>query len=152
MHGLRSPDSARACAGPGSGRRARHQAGQQSKSTRNTFFYFNDDGDLVALRHQNWKIVFLEQRAPGTLLVWAEPFTPLRFPKFFDLRADPYERADVTSNTYYDWVMDHVFLFVPAQGFIAQFLMTFKDYPQRQKAASFNLDEVMEKLKEGHGK
>jgi hypothetical protein len=59
---------------------------------------------LVALRVENWKIVFLEQRAPGTLLVWSEPFTPLRVPKLFDLHADPYERADITSNTYYDWL------------------------------------------------
>ena len=77
--------------------------GQVAKSPRRGFFYFNDDGDLVALRYENWKIVFMEQRAPGTLRVWAEPFTPLRVPKLFDLRADPYERADITSNTYYDW-------------------------------------------------
>ena len=90
----------------------------------------------------------MEQRAPGTLRVWAEPFTTLRVPKIFNLRTDPYERADITSNTYYDWLIDHVFLLVPAQDYVGQFLTTFKDYPQRQKAASFNLDEVMEKLKE----
>ena len=84
--------------------------------------------------------------------VWAEPFTTLRVPKIFNLRTDPYERADVTSNTYYDWLIDHVFLLVPAQDYVGKFLMTFKDYPQRQKAASFNLDEVMEKLQENHGK
>ena len=71
----------------------------------------------------------------------------MRFPKLFNLRTDPYERADVTSNTYYDWVIDHPFLFTPAQDFMGQFLMTFKEYPQRQKAASFNLDDVLEKLK-----
>jgi arylsulfatase len=151
MHGLRSPDSARACAGPGSGRRARHQAGQQSKSTRNTFFYFNDDGDLVALRHQKWKIVLLEQGAPGTLLVWAEPFTPLRFPKFFDLRADPYERADVTSNTYYDWVMSHAYVAYGAQAGAAQFLESFKEFPPSQHPASFTIDQAMEKLKQSIG-
>jgi arylsulfatase len=86
------------------------------------------------------------------LRVWAEPFTSLRLPKIFNLRTDPYERADITSNTYYDWIIDHAFTFVPAQAFVGQFLMTFKDYPQRQKAASFNLDEVLEKLKESHGK
>ena len=91
----------------------------------------------------------MEQRAPGTLRVWAEPFTTLRVPKIFNLRTDPYERADITSNTYYDWLMDHVFALVPAQAFVSQFLMTFKDYPQRQKAASFNMDEVLAKLQEG---
>ena len=90
----------------------------------------------------------MEQRAPGTLRVWSEPFTTLRIPKMFNLRTDPYERADITSNTYYDWILDHAFLLVPAQAFVGQFLMTFKDYPQRQKAASFNLDEVLAKLKE----
>jgi len=126
--------------------------GQAKKSARNSFFYFNDDGDLVGLRYENWKIVFMEQRAPGTLRVWAEPFTALRVPKLFDLHADPYERADVTSNTYYDWFIDHAFLLVPAQAYVGQFLATFKEYPQRQKAASFNLDEVLEKMKENPGK
>ena len=90
----------------------------------------------------------MEQRVPGTLRIWAKPFTTLRVPKLFNLRTDPYERADITSNTYYDWLLDHVFLLVPAQDYVGQFLMTFKEYPQRQKAASFNLDEVLEKLKE----
>ena len=83
--------------------------------------------------------------------IWAEPFTTLRVPKIFNLRTDPYERADITSNTYYDWLLDHVYLLVPAQDYVGKFLMTFKEYPQRQKAASFNLDEVMRKLKEGAG-
>ncbi len=72
-------------------------------------------------------------------------------PKMFNLRTDPYERADVTSNTYYDWFMDHVYLLVPAQDYVGKFLATFKEFPQRQKAASFNLNEVMEKLKESVG-
>jgi arylsulfatase len=126
--------------------------GQAAKSPRESFLYINDDQQVTGLRYDNWEFVFMEQRVPGTLRIWAEPFVTLRLPKLFNLRTDPYERADITSNTYYDWVMDHVFLYVPAQAFVAQFLMTFKDYPQRQKAASFNLDEVMEKLKEGHGK
>jgi len=125
--------------------------GQVPHGPRISFFYINDDQQLVALRYDNWKFVFLEQRAPGTLLLWANPFTPLRVPKLFNLRTDPYERADVTSNTYYDWLIDHVFVFVPAQDYVGQFLMTFKDYPQRQKAASFNLDEVLQKLKESNG-
>jgi arylsulfatase len=96
-------------------------------------------------------MVFMEQRVRGTLGLWAEPFTTLRLPKLFNLRTDPYERADVTSNTYYDWFMDHVYLLVPAQDYVGRFLMTFKEYPQRQKAASFNLDEVLDKLKDCSG-
>jgi len=125
--------------------------GQVAKSPRESFFYINDDQQLTALRYDNWKILFLEQRAPGTLLIWANPFTNLRVPKIFNLRTDPFERADVTSNTYYDWLMDHIFLLVPAQDYVGQFLMTFKDYPQRQKSASFNMDEVFAKLKDAGG-
>jgi arylsulfatase A-like enzyme len=126
--------------------------GQAEKSPRESFLYINDDQQLTGLRYDNWKFVFMEQRVQGTLRIWAEPFVTLRFPKLFNLRTDPYERADVTSNTYYDWVIDHAYTFVPAQAFVGKFLMTFKDYPQRQKAASFNLDEVMEKLKESGSK
>jgi arylsulfatase A-like enzyme len=124
--------------------------GQAAKSPRQSFIYINDDQQVVALRYDNWKLVFMEQRAPGQLLLWANPFTTLRLPKMFNLRTDPYERADVTSNTYYDWVLDHAFLLVPAQDYVGQFLATFRDFPQRQKAASFNLDEIMAKLKEAH--
>lgn len=124
--------------------------GKEEKSPRESFFYFNDDGQIVAMRFKNWKLVFLEQRAEGTLRVWAEPFTHLRLPKMYDLRADPYEQADITSNTYYDWVLDHAFLLVPAQAYAGKFLETFKEFPPRQKAASFNLDEVMAKLSEAH--
>jgi len=120
--------------------------GQIPKSPRNSFLYFNDDQQLTALRYDNWKLVFLEQRVPGTLRIWAEPFVNLRVPKIFNLRTDPYERADITSNTYYDWLMDHVFLLIPAQDYVGQFLASFKEFPQRQKAASFNLDEVISKL------
>ena len=88
---------------------------------------------------------------PGTMFIWANPFTPLRLPKMFNLRMDPYERADITSNTYWDWLIDHAFLLVPAQAYVGKFLATFKEYPQRQKADSFNLDAVMEKLKESGG-
>jgi arylsulfatase len=126
--------------------------GKVDKSPRESFVYCNDDQQVTGLRFDNWKLVFMEQRARGTLLVWAEPFTTLRVPKILNLRTDPYERADVTSNTYYDWLIDHVYLLVPAQDYVGKFLMTFKDYPQRQKAASFNLDEVLEKLKEAPSK
>jgi arylsulfatase A-like enzyme len=123
--------------------------GEVAKSPRQWFLYVNDDQQLVALRYDNWKIVFMEQRQPGTLRVWSEPFVTLRVPKLFNLRTDPFERADITSVTYYDWVVDHVFLMVPAQAFVGQFLATFREYPQRQKAASFNLDEVLRTMQEG---
>ena len=125
--------------------------GQTDKSPRESFIYCNDDQQLTALRYDNWKLVFLEQRVQGTLRIWAEPFTSLRVPKIFNLRTDPYERADITSNTYYDWLLDHAFLLVPAQQYVGKFLATFKEYPPRQKAASFNLDDVMSKLKESGG-
>ena len=124
-------------------------SGQQQKCPRDDFFYFSDDGDLTGLRYDNWKFVFAEQRASGTLQVWAEPFVRLRLPKIFNLRSDPYERADVTSNTYYDWLMDHAFMLVPAQQYVAKFLATFKDYPPRMKAASFSIDQVLETMKQG---
>jgi hypothetical protein len=121
--------------------------GQTDKSPRREFFYFSDDGDLVGLRYDNWKFVFREQRAQGTCQIWAEPFVELRVPKVFNLLTDPYERADITSNTYWDWMFDHVFLIVPAQAYVGEFLKTFVDYPPRQKAASFSLERVMEKPK-----
>ncbi len=126
--------------------------GQAEKSPRESFIYCNDDQQVTGLRYDNWKLVFMEQRVPGTLRIWAEPFVSLRVPKIFNLRTDPYERADITSNTYYDWLIDHVYLLVPAQDYVGEFLMTFKEFPQRQKAASFNLDEVMEKLREAPSK
>jgi len=121
--------------------------GKESQSPRRTFYYFNDDGDLVALRHENWKMVFEEQRAPGTLRVWAEPFTPLRVPKLFDLHSDPYERADVTSNTYYDWFLSKAYLMVGASAEAIAFLKTFETYPPSQRAASFSIDQAQEKLR-----
>jgi arylsulfatase A-like enzyme len=115
-------------------------------STRNEIFYFSDDGDLTALRYKDWKAIFMEQRVEGTLQAWAEPFIPLRVPLIFNLRRDPYERAQKTSNTYYDWLIDRAFVLVPAQGIVGEFLSTFKAYPPRQKPASFSLDRVMEKI------
>jgi len=120
--------------------------GQQERGARKEFIYFNDDGDLVALRYENWKLVFEEQRAPGTLLVWAEPFTKLRLPKMFDLRSDPYERADITSNTYYDWVLSQGYVIVAAQAVVGNFLSSFKDYPPSQRAQSFSIDQIVEKM------
>jgi arylsulfatase len=88
----------------------------------------------------------MEQRVEATLQAWAEPFVPLRVPLIFNLRRDPYERAQVTSNTYYDWLIDRVFFLVPAQEYVGRFLSTFVAYPPRQKAASFSLEQVMERL------
>jgi arylsulfatase A-like enzyme len=119
------------------------------RSPRQGFFYFSDDGDLVALRFDNWKAVFMEQRVAGTMQIWAEPFVPLRLPKLFNLRTDPFERADITSNTFYDWFLDRAYLVLAATSVVGEFLATFKDFPPRQKAPSFTIDQAMEKLEAG---
>jgi len=120
--------------------------GKEKKSPRQGFIYFSDDGDLVALRFDNWKVVFMEQRAPGTLRIWAEPFVTLRVPKIYNLRTDPFERADITSNTYYDWFLNHDFIALAAQAIVTPFLESFKKFPPRQKAASFTIDQALEKM------
>ena len=120
--------------------------GQQDTSARPYFIYFNDDADLVGMRFANWKIVFEEQRQPGTLLIWGEPFTKLRIAKFYDLHSDPFERADITSNTYWDWVMDHAYIQYGAVGQIAEYLESYKEYPPSQKPASFSVEGMMEDL------
>jgi arylsulfatase A-like enzyme len=125
--------------------------GETDKSPRIDFFYFSDDGDLLAMRYDNWKIVFAEQRLRGTMELWAEPFVKLRVPKMFNLRTDPFEFADITSNTYWDWLATHAYLLVPAQKIVGDFLATFRNYPPRQKAASFTVDQVLAKLQEGIG-
>ena len=126
--------------------------GEAEKGPRVEYFYFSDDGDLMGMRYDHWKIVFMEQRMVGTMRVWAEPFVTLRVPKLFNLRTDPYERADITSNTYWDWIFDHVYLYVPAQKIVGDFLKTFVEFPPRQKAASFSVNQVLEKLQEGMSK
>ena len=120
--------------------------GKEAKGPRKEIFYFSDDGDLTALRYNDWKLIFMEQKAQGTFRVWMEPFVPLRVPLIFNLRRDPYERATITSNTYHDWQIDRAFLLVPAQAYVGNFLATFKEFPPRQKAASFSLDQVMDKI------
>jgi arylsulfatase A-like enzyme len=125
--------------------------GAVDKSPRNFFFYVSDGGDLTAVRFDNWKLVFLEQRAAGTLQVWLEPFTELRAPKIFNLRLDPYERADITSNTYYDWILDHAWVAVPMQAFVLEMIQSFAEFPPSQKPATFGLDEVLAKLTTGMG-
>jgi arylsulfatase A-like enzyme len=125
--------------------------GETDTSPRKEFFYFSDDGDLVAMRYDNWKLVFMEQRMEGTLQAWFEPFVPLRVPKLFNLRTDPFERADTTSNTYWDWYIDRIFLIVPAQALVGDYLRTFVEFPPRQKAATFTIDQVLEKMQEAAG-
>ncbi|WP_020013174.1 arylsulfatase [Promicromonospora sukumoe] len=123
--------------------------GATEESPREHFFYVSDDGDLTALRYDNWKIVFLEQRAPGTLDVWLEPYVELRAPKIFNLRTDPFERADITSNSYFDWMLDHAWILVPAQAYVARMLTTLAEFPARQEPASFNVQQVLAKLQSG---
>jgi arylsulfatase A-like enzyme len=122
--------------------------GQTAEPPRREFLYFSDDGQLVGLRYGRWKLVFAEQRAHG-LDVWQDPFVTLRFPKLFDLLGDPFERADHEAIDYAHWRIEHVFLLVPAQAYVRQFLQTFQEYPPRQKPGSFNLDAVLQTLQDG---
>jgi len=118
---------------------------------RKEFFYWTDDGNLAGLRYERWKLAFLEQRAEG-LAVWENPLIPLRFPKLFDLRADPFERAQDDAGEYSRWRVEHAFALIPAQAFVAKHLATYQEYPPRQKPGSFSLDQVLEKLQQGQGK
>jgi len=120
--------------------------GKAKKPERKGFIYFTDEGDVACLRFDNWKFVFLEQRAPGTLQVWAEPMVALRLPKLFNLRTDPYERADITSNTYWDWMLDHAFVLYPMGDIIAPMLQSFVDFPASQKAGSFTIGDAFERV------
>jgi arylsulfatase A-like enzyme len=121
--------------------------GEAEESPRNWFYYTNDDGKIVALRIGDWKVVFYEQRAK-TMQLWAEPFVELRIPKLFNLRRDPFERADENSNSYWEWVLDRVFAIYPAQRLTAQQIKSFLEFPPRQTPASFNLDDVLRKMQE----
>jgi arylsulfatase len=123
--------------------------GEVDESPRRHFFYVSDDGDLTGLRYDNWKIVFMEQRAEGTLNVWAEPYTELRVPRIFNLKTDPYEKAMTTSNTYYDWLLDHAWVLIPAQAYVGRMLQTLVEVPPRQEPASFSIEKVLEKLQAG---
>ena len=125
-------------------------AGTADASPRTEFFYVNDDAELVALRVGDWKYVFKEQRAK-TLALWAEPFVDLRIPRVFNLRRDPFERALENSNTYWDWMIDHAYLVVPAQVVVARAVQDLMEFPPRQKPASFNLDKVLEQLQAANG-
>jgi arylsulfatase len=120
--------------------------GQAPKSARSDFYYFNDDGLLVAYRYNDWKLVFCEQRVPGGFQVWANPFTCLRVPKVFNLRMDAYERADIVSDQYYDWTAKNAYLIQYGVWRVAPFLETFKEYPPSQRPASFSVDQMVEAL------
>ena len=122
----------------------------KSPDPRHEFFYFNDSGSLAALRYDQWKIVFAEQRAHGFDAL-REPYVTLNFPKLFNLRSDPFEKADQVAFDYGHWSMDHVFVLVPAQQYIGKFLGTFREFPPSQKVGSFSLDQVMEMLTKGAG-
>ena len=122
--------------------------GEVAESPRNIYFYFSDDGDVLGIRFDNWKMVFMEQRSKGTLQVWAEPFIRLRLPKMFNLRTDPYEFADVTSNTYWDWEIHNAYFIYVAQAFARKFAETFKEFPAIQKPNSFTIDDAMVKMSE----
>jgi hypothetical protein len=123
-------------------------SGEVKENPRKGFLYWSDDGDLMALRVGNWKATFTEQRALG-LGVWQEPFVSLRLPKIYNLRSDPFERGDIDGSLFYDkWLVDRAFLLVPAQAIVGQFLATFKEFPPRQKPASFSIDEALDKARE----
>jgi len=128
-----------------------HLTGEEESGPRHEIFYFADTGELTALRYDDWKLIFLEQKEYNTLRAWIEPWTELRVPLITNLRRDPYERAHVTSNTYLDWMMDRVFFLVPAQTYVGNFLSTFVEFPPRQKPASFSIDQVMEKMMNAGG-
>ena len=119
--------------------------GEVEESPRDNFFYISDDGDIVAIRMGDWKVVLMEQRATQ-LMCWFEPFVPLRGPKLFNLRRDPFERADESSNTYWDWYLDHAYAIYGMQQLVSQQIEAFVEFPPRQKPASFNLERVMEQL------
>ena len=122
--------------------------GKEKESPRKLFVYISDDGDVLALRYDNWKVVFMEQRCHGTLQVWAEPFTRLRLPKIFNLRTDPYEFADVTSNSYYEWYLYHAYILYGAFAIADKFAATFKDFPAMQKPNTFTIDDALAKMSE----
>ena len=124
-------------------------AGEAKESPRQFFFYISDDGDILALRMGDWKVVLMEQRAKG-LACWFEPFVHLRAPKIFHLRRDPFERADENSNTYWDWLLSHAYIMYAMQAVVSKQIEAFMAFPPRQKPASFNLDAVLRKLQEAN--
>lgn len=125
--------------------------GKEEHGPRKEFFYFSDDGDLLALRYNNWKLHFMVQDQNGTLEIWQREFRSLRVPLIINLRTDPFERAPITSNTYWDWVLDHIWLTYPIQDFVGSYLKTYVEFPSAQKAPSFSLGDAMEVLQSTGG-
>ena len=125
--------------------------GKATESPRPVFIYFSDDGDVMGVRWDNWKIVFMEQRCPGTFEVWGEPFTRLRVPKLINLRTDPYERAPVTSNTYFDWELKHSFILYPVLANMGRFVDTFREFPPAQHPDSFTIDDAIKHVSAAAG-
>ena len=115
---------------------------------RHEFFYWTDDGDLAGLRYNQWKVVFLEQRAEG-LDVWREPLIQLRVPLIFNLRQDPFERAQHEAGDYQRWFVQHAYLMAPAVAIVGRYLQTFQDFPPRQRPGSFTINQAMELLRAG---
>ena len=120
------------------------------KTSGSASFYFNvnaytPDGNFAGLRYDQYKAVFMEQPAHG-LEVWIQPFVPLRAPKLFNLRSDPFERAEHEAGDYVKWFVEHIFVLVPAQSIVGQFLATFQEFPPRQKPGSFSVDQALEKM------
>jgi arylsulfatase A-like enzyme len=125
-------------------------SGRVPESPRHEFWYVNDDGQIVAARYDAWKVVFLENRGEA-FGVWREPFTELRIPLLFNLRRDPFEKAQHNSNTYNDWFLDRPFVIAPLQTLAARFLQTMQEYPPSQTPGSFNLSKIEEQLRNAGG-
>jgi arylsulfatase A-like enzyme len=125
--------------------------GEEQQSPRKLFVYLSDDGDVLGIRFNNWKVVFMEQRLKGTMAVWAEPFIKLRLPKLFNLRTDPYEFADITSNSYYEWFLYHAYILYGAFGIADKWAATFKEFPPVQGANTFTIDDALKVMSEAAG-
>ena len=127
-------------------RSARPSRRQGRRIKRREFFYWTDDGNLAGLRYDQWKAVFMEQKAHG-FDVWAQPMVQLRLPMLFNLRSDPFERAQHEAGDYVKWFIEHAFVLVPAQAIVGQHLMSFQQFPPRQRPGSFSVEQAMEKLR-----
>ena len=125
--------------------------GQAKEGPRKLFVYISDDGDVLGIRYDNWKVVFMEQRLRGTLAVWGEPFVKLRLPKIYNLRTDPYEYADITSNSYYDWYINHAYILYGAFAISDKFAATFKEFPPIQKPNTFTIDDALAMMSDAAG-
>jgi arylsulfatase A-like enzyme len=125
--------------------------GKEKESPRKLFMYISDDGDILGVRYDNWKVCFMEQRMKGTMAVWAEPFVKLRLAKFFNLRTDPYEFADITSNEYYKWLLYHAYILYGAMAIAQQFAATFKEFPIIQKPNTFGIDDAIKTMEDTVG-